>query len=223
MVTKRLHTKICGITTVKDAVHAARCGADFVGLICAASPRQIDLSRAEQVLAALPATTNSVLLYRDANVAEIIAEVQQTACRWVQLHGCETIDDLRALVAECPGLHLIKAWEISAADDAEQIATYVAAACAEKLPLDVVILDQPKGGPHPGYDVLGEVSRALEGSGVAIWCAGGLTPENVRGALAAGVYQGTDVASGVESAPGIKDPAAVQAFISSVAHAAGHV
>ncbi|QOJ14223.1 MAG: phosphoribosylanthranilate isomerase [Planctomycetia bacterium] len=81
--------------------------------------------------------------------------------------------------------------------------------------LAAVIADAPKGGPAPGFDRLRALSRSWPADFPPLWCAGGLTPANVADALRGGRFAGVDVARGVESAPGVKDHAAIRAFITT--------
>ena len=81
------------------------------------------------------------------------------------------------------------------------------------MAIDVVLLDAPKGGPHPGYERLGDISHRLRNRPPAVWCAGRLTADNLATVVASGRYDGVDVARGVESRPGVKDPAVLQRFL----------
>lgn len=209
-----MHVKICGITNVDDAREAARCGADFVGLILAASRRQITVDVAKDVVVAVP-ETRPVLLFRDAPLDNVLAALEATDCAWVQLHGHEPATYLGELVRRRPGLHLIRAWEVALPDDGDKLAGYLREAEKASIRIDAVILDAPKGGPHPGYERLGDISIRCYPRPPEVWCAGGLTPANLATAVKTGRYDGVDVASGVESQPGIKDHAALRQFIAA--------
>ena len=208
-----MRVKICGITRPEDAREAAHCGADFIGLIRAPSARRVTVATARQVIAALPEHVQPVLLFRDAPLDEVTAAVDATGGDWVQLHGREPVAYLAELAARRPALRLIRAWEVTAEQADDDLAAYLQQAGAVNLRIDVVILDAPKGGAHPGYERLARISRRCRQRPPEIWCAGGLTPKNVAAAIAQGRYDGVDVASGVESSPGIKDHAALRAFI----------
>lgn len=211
-----MRVKICGITNAEDARAVVAAGADCVGLILAASRRQIRPATAAAISATLPATVPAVLVFRDAPLTEVLAAVELTGCTWVQLHGREPVDYLRRLRDARPGLRIIRAWEIAGPADGAALEAYLADAEADRSAPNVVLLDVPKGGPHPGYDVLGDASRRLARRPPEVWCAGSLTPDNLLQALAAGMYDGVDVASGVEAAAGRKDHAAVRRFIDVV-------
>jgi phosphoribosylanthranilate isomerase len=217
-----VQVKICGITTPRDAVHAARCGADFIGLIRAASPRQVSVAQIRQIRAALPGACTPVVLYQDAPLGEMLDELGATACTWVQLHGQESAALLRNLRAAITGIHIIKAWPIQGDDPLPAISAYLDAAQRLDAVPDVLLLDVPKGGPHPGLAALVEIAARLPHP-PACFVAGGLTPENLHdlrsasgsevGRGGAGAFDGVDVARGVEAAPGVKDPRAVDRFV----------
>jgi phosphoribosylanthranilate isomerase len=211
-----MHIKICGITNAADAEWAARHGADFLGLILANSPRRLTLKAAHDILAALPSGPQPVLLFRDAPLEEVLTAVTHTGCRWVQLHGRESVAYLQQLRATRRDLHLIKAWEVADPAAGPALTQYLHHVCERGVTPDVILLDAPKGGPHPGYDVLAEVAAQVTRRPPAVWLAGGLNPGNVCAAAQTGQYDGVDVASGVERRPGLKDPDAVRQFIEEV-------
>ena len=210
-----MRVKICGITNVDDARAAARAGADFIGLIRAPSVRQVSVERVRQIIAVLPTTTQPVLLFRDAPVEDVLAALEDTGCTWVQLHGREPVSYLHELLTRRPPTRLIRAWEVAGARAGAELTEYLRQAGERAVSIDMVILDAPKGGPHPGYDCLGDVSRQMPESPPEIWCAGGLTPANLTAAVAGGRYAGVDVASGIEARPGQKDHTALRQFIAT--------
>jgi phosphoribosylanthranilate isomerase len=208
-----MYVKICGITRPEDARAAATAGAEFVGMIMAPSARQISLNLAREIIRLLPSTARPVLVFRNARVDEVLAAAATTGALWVQLHGHEPPGYVHALQQQRPGLRIIKGWEVASPQAGDELSRYAATAAHTGARLDVVILDAPKGGAHPGYEHLGDVARRCGQRPPAIWCAGGLTPGNVALATAVGCYEGVDVASGVETSPGIKDHTLVQRFV----------
>ena len=211
-----MQVKICGITSLEDGSAAARHGADFVGLIRAPSVRRVSLDVARQVVRSLPSTTHAVLVFRDAPLDEVVAALADANCAWVQLHGGETAAYVGELQRQRPGVRIIKAWEISSSHDGAELCGYLRTAADAGVHVDVVLLDVPKGGPHPGHDCLGAVSRAVVERPPEVWCAGGLTPAGVPAALAAGRYDSVDVAGGVETRPGVKDHDLIRQFVAAV-------
>lgn len=210
-----MHVKICGITSVHDARQAAYCGADFVGLILAPSSRRVTVDIARDVAAALPAATQPVVLFRDAPLEDVLSALELTGCAWVQLHGREPVTYLAELARHRVGVHLIRAWEITSPTAGDELVNYLREAAAAGVRIDAVILDAPKGGPHPGFERLGDISLGCRPRPPEVWCAGGLSPANLVMAVATGQYDGVDVARGVESQPGIKDYAALEQFVTT--------
>ncbi|MBN2446180.1 MAG: phosphoribosylanthranilate isomerase [Phycisphaerae bacterium] len=210
-----MHVKVCGITRLEDARVAAEAGADFIGLIRAASRRQVALADAALIAAALPSTLHPVLVFMNQPYDEIAAALRQVPSQWVQLHGSEPVAMVRYLQTQHPGLHVIKAWEISGVGSVDLLQEYLEAARDTGATIDAVLLDSPKLGEHPGYDCLAAVAGQLADCYVPIWCAGGLNPGNVAQIVSGHGYAGVDVASGVESSPGIKDPDAIRRFVSA--------
>ncbi len=220
--------KICGITTVDDALLAVRAGADYLGLIRADGPRRVSLEDAARIARSVPRQTQTVLLFKDASAEQVLEESAAVRPDHIQLHGREPAELLLTLHAVRPLTGLIKVWELPAAATdsahshdplsiADGIRDYVRSLQSAPLVLHALLLDVPKGGAHPGFAAMGGVARLLADSiSLPIWCAGGLTPTNVREALDQGPFAGVDVARGVESAPGRKDAQAVQRFVRAV-------
>ncbi len=217
-----MQVKICGITSTADAFAAARLGADFIGLVRAPSDRQVTRATAADIVQCLPATTAPVIVVRDLPLDELAAEVAEIGARCVQLHGAEPPEYVSGLCALLPQIRVIKAWEVAAPDTAAPLLEYVRAVYAAGAELGAVLLDVPKGVAHPGFECLATVSvkwhEAFRRAGRTqpappLWCAGGLTPATLELALGVGEYEGVDVARGVETSPGVKDRAALRAFI----------
>lgn len=208
-----LSVKICGVTSRDDAAAVAQAGADFVGFILAPSARQVTVETVRAVMGVLPAPIEPVLVFRVAPLEEVLGAVDATHCRWVQIHGHESVAYLGRLLAARPHLRLIRAWEIETPESGDDLALYLRQARDADVRIDVVLLDAPKGGPHPGFERLGDISHACRERPPAVWCAGGLTPGNLGTAVPSGHYDGVDVASGVEVRPGAKDHDAVRRFV----------
>jgi phosphoribosylanthranilate isomerase len=217
-----MHVKICGITSVDDARLAADAGADFIGMILADSPRRITRADAQRIAAALPTSTQPVLVVRDQSIDEVAAAVPAVGVRWMQLHGSEPPGFVRELLATLPDLQVIRAWEVSDAADAKALRDYVAE-CArfDRGRLRTILLDTPKGRPGPDAATFRRWAEACTDLGVQIWRAGGLTPENLAAAVGDSRFSGVDVAAGVEIAPGRKEPAAVRRFIATARRLGG--
>lgn len=211
-----MHVKICGITNEADARLVSEAGADFLGLIRVESPRRISMDRAEAVMAAAGDGARPVLVYRDTDLPIVLEEVARLQAAWVQLHGRESVAYVEKLREAAPRIRIIRAWETGGRFAAVEIADYFEAAVRRGLRFDVLLLDVPKGAAkHPGFAALGDVARQCQALASEVWCAGALTPDNVGEALVAGMYDGVDVARGVEQAPGRKDAELVRRFVAA--------
>lgn len=193
-----MFVKICGITNQEDALLAVAMGADAVGFVFAPSSRQIAPTRARDIARRLPPEILTVGVFRDQareQVAEIVARAGLGAA---QLHGHERAEDARWVREHVP--LLIQGF--AAGDPAlEQVDDYGA---------DMVLIDSANPGSGQVFDW-----SLAEGAPVGrrVVLAGGLTPENVAGAVQRVRPWGVDVSTGVESAPGRKDPRLVRAFV----------
>ena len=197
--------KICGITSEADALLAVGFGADAIGFNFAPSPRQITVTAAHDIVKRLPHGVLTVGVFRDEAPARVVEIANQMGLGAVQLHGHETAEDSRWVRERVS--RTIKAF--SAGDRAiERFAEFGA---------DYLMID----GPNPGS---GQVFDWRLGEGVAdpnrLIVAGGLRPDNVAEAVAHLHPFGVDVASGVESAPGRKDPHLVRDFVVNARRAA---
>ncbi len=200
-----MFVKICGITSEEDALLAVAMGADAVGFVFAPSPRQMAPNKVREIASRLPPEILTVGVFRDSSKQQVIQTVQTCGLRAAQLHGRESPEVTRA-VRDRVGL-VIKG--LPAGDPAlEHWDEYGA---------DALLLDAPRPGS-------GEVFDWSLADGVPlnrkVILAGGLTPGNVADGIAAVRPWGVDVSSGVEAAPGRKDPTKVRAFVKAARAAA---
>lgn len=198
-----IRIKICGITHPADAVLAAEAGADLIGLnFVADSPRKLSLDTAAAISQAVAGRAERVGVFRDATPEEIDRVLRRVDLDRLQFHGSET----EAQVEEVD-LPVIKA--IRGAD-AEAAAGY---------PGTILLLDHPDGGAGKGKAWEWSDAAPLIESGIDVILAGGLSPDNVGGALAALgdlLPWGVDVATGVEGGSYRKDAAKLAAFVQAV-------
>lgn len=205
--------KICGVTTPEGIRAAAGAGATHIGLVhFARSPRHLTIAQAARLREQVAGPLRVVLLTVDlapAATAEILQAVEPDA---LQLHGQETPEWLAQIKAG-GGIEVWKAIGIKDQATLESAARYGAA--AHRL-----IYDAP-AGILPGGNGLALDWRLLQAHRHALpWgLAGGLNAQNVGAAIRATGARLVDASSGVESAPGIKDPARIAAFCKA-AHAA---
>ncbi len=202
--------KICGLRTA-DALNAAlEGGADMVGFVFfAASPRHVDLATAQPLSQLVRGHVRKVALTVDADDAELAGIIDALRPDLLQLHGHESPARLRAIKARF-GLPVMKAIAVESRQDLEAIEPY--AAVADRLLFDA---RAPRDATRPGG--LGRPFdwRLLERVDVELpfMLSGGLDASNVAEALRITRAPGVDVSSGVERAPGDKDPHRIHAFI----------
>jgi phosphoribosylanthranilate isomerase len=193
--------KICGITSEEDALLAVAMGADAVGFnFVPSSPRFLAVSRAADIVKRLPPEILTVGIFRDEAKERVVELTNQAGLRAAQLHGHESDADAR-WVRERVAV-LIKVFPGGDPDLAR----------ATAFGADIVMIDSESPGSGQVFDW-----SLAEGapSGLRILLAGGLTPANVAEAIDAVQPWGVDVATGVESAPGIKDPTLVRRFVTA--------
>lgn len=194
--------KICGMTRVGDALHAVREGATAIGFVFwKGSPRYIEPERAGEIAAALPATVTTVGVFVNEPVDAIRETARVAGLRMVQLHGEETpaymeqIDQpvMRAVTLDTM-VETTKTW-----------------------PADTTLLldstDPSRRGA--GRAAVDWPRAAVITRGRRVVLAGGLTPDNIEEAIVTVRPIGVDVASGVESAPGVKDLDKVARFLAN--------
>lgn len=196
-----MFVKICGVTTEEDALLAVAMGADAIGFnFVPSSPRFLAVSRAADIVKRLPPEILTVGIFRNEAPERVVDLVHQAGLRAAQLHGHESADESRWVRARVP--ITIKAFP---GGDPEL-------ARAPAYGADIVMLDSASPGSGQVFDW-----SLAEGapSGLRILLAGGLNPDNVADAIDRVRPWGVDVASGVESAPGVKDPTLVRRFVSA--------
>ncbi len=194
--------KICGITRAEDALAAVGCGADAVGFnFWPRSARFCEYRVAAEIIAALPRSVCKVGVFVDESPRKVNAIATSVGLTAVQLHGGESARDCAAC-----RLPVIKTIPLSGSVSAEELEGFEVAA---------FLFDSStagKGGSGVVFDWNWVAGLSLA---TPVVLAGGLTPGNVAAAIAAVSPAAVDVASGVESSPGIKDHQAMAAFIAA--------
>ena len=206
--------KICGLRTSEAMTAALEAGADYVGLVFyPRSPRNVTLAEARPLADQARGSSRIVALVVDADdalIAEIVHEIRPDL---LQLHGSETpqrVDEIKARHT----ITIMKAIKVATKADAETARGYLGHA-------DLILFDAkpPKDRAEalPGGNGIAFDWTAIEevAKDVPYMLSGGLTPENVATALAITGASRIDVSSGVESAPGVKDPNRIRAFIAA--------
>ena len=200
-----VRSKICGITRIEDALAAVEAGADAIGFVFyAKSPRAVSVQQAREIIKALPPFVTTVGLFVNASRCELGEILDAVPLDLLQFHGDETAE-------ECEGWQrpYIKALRVKAGDD-------IAAAVDAYPSASGVLLDTYVEGVPGGTGEAFDWSLIPQGLSKPLILAGGLTPENVAGAVAQVKPYAVDVSGGVEASKGIKDHAKVQAFIGAV-------
>jgi phosphoribosylanthranilate isomerase len=192
--------KICGITRLEDALLAVEAGADALGFnFWPRSKRFVSPETAREIVRVLPPFTVAVGVFVNPTRDEVLRAAEVAGFQAVQLHG----DEPPELAASLP-LPVIKAIRIEGRASLAAMAAHRPAA---------FLLDAPSAG-YGGSGATFDWAIAAEAARTArVLLAGGLSPENVAAAVRAVRPYGVDVASGVERAPGVKDPEKLVRFV----------
>jgi phosphoribosylanthranilate isomerase len=207
-----LRVKICGITSLDDALWAAEAGADAVGLIFVEdTPRYVTPAAAAAIVAGLPPLVCPVGVFWDHAPAHVGAVVAECGLGAIQLHGAEPPETVTAMPR--PVLKTIK---IREAGDLAQLDRYKPAA---------FLLDSPArwSEGEVRVPISWTLAREATARGRRVILSAGLTPETVGEAVRVARPWGVDVNSGVEATPGRKDPAKVTRFIRAARAAAARL
>ncbi len=205
----RTRVKICGITRFEDAMLACELGADAIGMVMTpSSPRCVTLEQARAIRIALPAFVDAVVLTHDLPAERVRAIIQGVRPDCVQFHGRED-----AAFCESFGVRYTKAIGMAGGLD-------VLAIAAEHAQAAGFVLDGHPPGQQGGQGRTFDWSRIPRDFPRPVILAGGLDAANVGDAIRTVRPWAVDLASGVESSPGIKDAARMRTFFAAV-HAAG--
>lgn len=203
-----IRVKICGVTTPTDAAFAADCGADALGVnFYPKSPRFLTLPHAQELLRAIPPFTSCVGVFVTDQFEDVRSTSIALGLRAVQTYSAEP----PLASAFFPSAH-VPAFRVKDSADLDAIRRFVSRCQPAAVLVDSYVAGEMGGTGHQapwhllaGFD-----------PGVPLILAGGLTPDNVAEAIRLVKPWGVDVASGVESAPGRKDPDKVRAFVQAV-------
>jgi phosphoribosylanthranilate isomerase len=204
------HVKICGITRRQDALFCVEAGAGALGAVFyPKSPRNVSPAQARRIFAGLPPQIARVGVFVNASAETIIAIGREAKLDTVQMHGEDTVEVIEAVCRA--GFHVVQAIKRTGKE---------LLAIARGLPPPVGVLVECGRGALPGGNGLAwnwsKASPLAQFRPFAI--AGGLNPENLAMVAHDSRADGFDASSGVESAPGIKDEAAVRAFLQAAAN-----
>ena len=223
------HVKICGVTTAADARMAAAAGADAIGLnFVPGSPRCLAADVAREIVAALPDDMLVVGVFAGADPSGIRRIVEQVGLDAVQLHGHLAgpgpVDSPETCAALAP-TPVIRAVRVGA-DGFAAARGWIASARGLGHPpvmavVDAAVTSSTAAGQLGGTGETVDWSRFVEAGdlGIPVALAGGLTPANVAEAIRATAATAVDTASGVEFAPGRKDPEKMRSFCAAARRA----
>ncbi len=205
--------KICGITNLEDAELALELGAWALGMIFfPGSPRRCSAAEAQRIAAVLRRRVELCGVFVNAPLEEVVHASEELGLSMLQLHGDEG-PSFCAEAARRNGARVIKAAQVSGPGDVRDL---------ERFHVDFHLLDARasaperqglRGGTGETFDWTLLAGRR---SKVPLILSGGLTAENVTEAIAVARPYAVDIASGVEAAPGRKDPRKLKAFFDAV-------
>jgi phosphoribosylanthranilate isomerase len=206
-----MRIKICGITKLDQGKEIAQLGATALGFICVErSPRYIQPPQIKAIIDCLVSPVDTIGVFADVTIAEIVQIVAQTGLTGIQLHGAETPEFCQQLKKQLPEIELIKAFRVKNAKLLAEIIPY-------QPYIDTLLLD----AYHP--QMLGGTGKTLNWldlqqfqSNLPWLLAGGLTPHNVKEALTLIKPNGIDLSSGLERSPGDKDLVKVKQLFASL-------
>lgn len=209
-----LWIKICGNTSLADAQLAAEAGADAVGFIFAPSPRRVAPAQVAEIVHGLPAHLEKIGVFADAPIEDVISHVRACGLTGAQLHAGYPPEASASLRREFgPDLRILRVVHYGP-EASEQARAF---ACDPNM--DAILVDSRTatavGGTGVAFDWVTAAQTIFANCHTRLIAAGGLHPGNVEEAIATLRPWGVDVASGVESAPGRKDPEKVRAFIAA--------
>lgn len=216
------HVKVCGVTSADDARMVAAAGADAIGLnFVPGSPRCLSVAAAREIAAAIPESVLVVGVFAGMPAAEVRRVAAEVGLDAVQLHGHLAgagVVDLPQVCAELAPLAVIRAVRLGP-DGLGAARSWLAEAealghAAVMAVVDAAVTSATAAGQLGGTGATIDWSQlaAAGDLGIPVAVAGGLSPANVVEAVITSGAAAVDTASGVESAPGKKDPAKVAAF-----------
>jgi len=199
-----IKVKICGITNIDDALDAIEFGADFLGFnFYSDSPRFIDPLQAKKIIEDIPLNISKVGIFVNEGAQHVKDIAIELSLDWIQFHGDETAEYCNAF-----GHPWFKAFRLQEEEDVKQISLYQSTH---------VMVDSYVEKAFGGTGVVSnwDLARKAKAHG-QLFLSGGLKPDNVELAMNAVQPYAVDVASGVESSPGVKDRFKMEEFIKRV-------
>jgi len=211
---RTVKVKICGITREEDVKMVSDLGADAIGFVVGvpSSPRNLSLNMAKKLIRLVPVFVKSVLVMVPKSLEELLRTYEKLNPHTLQIHG-ENIRDTSSLRENLPNTSIIRALNV----DQENVLEVASDASKS---FDAILLDSSSHGMYGGTGKVHDwmlskrVKRVIHSKPLIL--AGGLHPQNVKESIRTVQPYAVDVSTGVESLPGIKDPAKVSTFIENV-------
>ena len=201
-----VRVKICGITSLKDALAAEAAGADAIGFVFAKSPRRVTTAKARAIIKKMGPWVAKVGVFVNASASEVERTVRTCGLDAVQLHGDEPPSYVWALRSK--GITAIKALRVQSASDLK---------ASRRYGVDAFLLDTAipgiYGGTGKSFDWA--ILKKFK-TGTPVIVSGGLNARNIKRLLRQHTPYGVDVSSGVERSPGVKSISKVREFIRNV-------
>ena len=200
---KQVKVKVCGMTSLKDALVAVEVGADAVGFIFyKKSPRSVTMKTVREIVLELPPFVDTVGVFVDETAEQVNKIADYCNLDIIQLHGDESPTYCKKIRRK-----VIKAFRIKDMQSVKKISNFQVSG---------FLLDTFSDNLHGGTGKVFDWNLALPAKKFGpVIMAGGLTPNNVQQAVRQIRPYGVDVCSGVESEPGIKDHKKVRAFLNN--------
>jgi phosphoribosylanthranilate isomerase len=206
--------KICGINSVQDVDACVRCNVSAVGLnFYPSSPRYVSVEQAKELRSHLGKSNQAIGVFVRPTMRQLQTTVDRVGLDAIQIHGA---DEAYLKTLKPISVPIWLAHGVATSDDVRRAKEYVQLCRDRKMMIGALLLDAKSEDVHGGsgktlpWDVLKDIAWDLP-----LILSGGLTPENVADAIGQVKPQGVDVASGVESAPGGKDAAKIEAFVAA--------
>ncbi len=211
--------KVCGIRDVETAQRVCELGADAIGLnFFAPSPRCVDRAVAREIAQQLGDSVESIGLFVNHELNEVLSTIDECGLATVQIHGDETPEFLADLTSQRPDLKLLRAFRVDASG-CGRIAEYLADCARLNVNIAGCLVDSHVEGEYGGTGHTAPWGLLADQYDRDNWppliVAGGLTPANVADAIRVTQPFGVDTASGVESTRGVKDLDLVRDFIAA--------
>lgn len=200
LATMKTRVKICGITSVEDALTACEAGADAIGLVFyEKSPRHVSIGQAARICSALPPFVSSVGLFLDPSADFVESVLASVALDLLQFHGSESPQFCSAF--NRPYIKAVGMKQMQGEDSFNQFKAYADQFSDAKG----FLVDSHAAGKAGGTGEVFDWGHVPVNYHKPIILAGGLNPDNVAGALETVSVYAIDLSSGVESQPGMKD------------------